>query len=57
MKDIFIISFLINFFSFVVFFFSRMESAVISVPTACSLVKAIALGQRFPREGMYCVQF
>lgn len=28
----------------------RMESAVISVPTACTLVKAIALGQRLPRE-------
>lgn len=34
-----------------------MESAVISVPTACTLVKAIALGQRLPREGMYHVQF
>lgn len=34
-----------------------MESAVINVPNACNLVKAIALGQRFPREGMHCVQF
>lgn len=34
-----------------------MESAVISVPTACTLVKAIALGQRLPREGMYHVLF
>lgn len=55
-KDFFMISFIITFVA-LCFFFSRMESAVINVPNACNLVKAIALGQRFPKEGMYCVQF
>lgn len=34
------------------FFCSRKENAVVSITSACDLVKTIALGQRILKEGM-----
>lgn len=35
----------------VILLYSRKEKAVVNIVSACSLVKAIALGQRIPKEG------
>lgn len=43
-------------YSFIILFYSRKENAVVSITSACDLVKTIALGQRILKEGMSICQ-